>query len=123
MLNDSKEQIGFKNLISTIPLPLLVKLIKNAPLKVKKAASELKYVSVCALNLGFIGKESRKDHWIYFANKSISFYRVGFYSNVNKSSAPSGCSSLYAEVSYDTLRKIDINVVCGIEKKTLKKQE
>ncbi|OGF56109.1 MAG: hypothetical protein A2497_00560 [Candidatus Firestonebacteria bacterium RifOxyC12_full_39_7] len=89
----------FDSVISTIPLPELIPIIKNVPENVLRAAKKLKYVSVFALNLG-IGRQSvNKNHWIYFADPKISFYRVGFYSNVSKKLCPPYTSSLYAEVS------------------------
>ena len=37
--------------------------------------------------------------WIYFPDRNIHFYRVGFYSNVQPLLAPSGYSSMYVECS------------------------
>jgi protoporphyrinogen oxidase len=39
-------------------------------------------------------------HWIYFPDPEVPFYRVGFPSNVARSLAPAGCSSLSVEFSH-----------------------
>ena len=98
---------GFTNIISTLPLPELIERIKGAPANVKSAAKNLKYVSVFALNLGIGRNKINNSHWIYFPDKNISFYRVGFYSNVSKKLCPPWTSSLYAEVSIQKGKKID----------------
>ena len=66
----------------------------------KQAAASLKYTSVFALNLGIKREGISDKHWIYFPDKTLPFYRVGFYSNAAKHLAPAGTTSLYAEVAY-----------------------
>ena len=110
---------GFDSIISTLPLPELIPLIKGAPKNVLKAAKELKYVSVFALNLGIGRADINKNHWIYFADKDISFYRVGFYSNVSKKLCPPWTSSLYAEVSVRKGEKFDAKKIAEKIKKDL----
>ncbi len=90
----------YGRLISTLPLPELIEMIPAAPVAVKKAAASLRYSSVFALNLGIKRTGISDKHWIYFPDKSLPFYRVGFYSNVAKHLAPEGTTSLYAETAY-----------------------
>ncbi len=90
----------YGRLISTMPLPELIAMIPSAPAAVKQAASSLQYTSVFALNLGIKRAGISDKHWIYFPDKSLPFYRVGFYSNVARHLAPEGTTSLYAEVAY-----------------------
>ena len=90
----------YGRLISTLPLPELIEIIPAAPAAVKKAAASLRYTSVFALNLGIKRAGVSDKHWIYFPDKSLPFYRVGFYSNAAKHLAPEGTTSLYAEAAY-----------------------
>ncbi len=92
--------IQYKNLVSTIPLPEIVKLIKNAPENIKKASKKLKWTSVLNINLGIKRKNISDKHWIYFPEKKINFYRAGFYRNFSESLCPDGTSSMYIEISY-----------------------
>ena len=57
--------------------------------------------STIAFNFGIKGrlkKELEEAHWIYIPDKSIPFYRVGFYSNISEAICPKDCSSIYVEV-------------------------
>ena len=46
-------------------------------------------------------------HWIYFPQKNICFFRVGFFHNFSSHLVPAGTGSLYAEVSYSSHQKIN----------------
>lgn len=102
----SGEKISYENLISTIPLPEFLKTIGE-----EKFAKKLDWTSILCFNLGVKGDAGHRMHWVYFPEKRYVFYRVGFYSNVVKTLAPSGHYSMYVEVSYKRdikLRLIDV---------------
>lgn len=91
--------VKYSKLISTIPLKELI-LNSDAPQKIKEFASRLNHNILYILNLG-IKKTKIKNHWIYFPQKYIPFYRLGFYTNFSQNMAPKNCSSLYIEFSFD----------------------
>lgn len=93
-------KVSFNYLISTLPLPELLKLIPNLPVKIEALRNKLKYTSVFCLNLGVAKEDVSNKHWIYFPEKKFAFFRVGFPTNFSSSVAPSGRSSLYVEVAY-----------------------
>src|SRR4030067_1481812 len=103
-----KKRITFANgveaecdfLVSTMPLPELIKSCDDAPAKIKSLAKGLKYISVYDINLGIRREGISDKHWIYFPEKEYLFYRAGFPMNFSKSLAPEGCSSMYVEVSH-----------------------
>jgi protoporphyrinogen oxidase len=97
----------YKTLISTMPLPRLVALLKDAPASVTKAAAKLRASSVLNVNFGIQGRNVSDKHWIYVPETKLPFYRVGFYHNFSKELAPEGGSSVYAEMSYSPDRPID----------------
>lgn len=94
------QQVGFHRIVSTMPLPELVKMIKNVPLHIKTKARSLKYVSVFNLNIGVDRDNISDKHWIYFPERKYIFHRVGFFSNFSDRVCPKGKNSLYTEVSY-----------------------
>ncbi len=98
---------AFGRLISTLPLPRLVSIIKGAPARVRKAASRLRASSVLNVNFGVAGRNVSDKHWIYVPEPGLPFYRVGFYHNFSPLLAPKGCSSVYAEISYARDRPLD----------------
>jgi len=94
------ETIGYENLVSSIPLPELIKLIDDAPQSVKKACSKLVCNQVAYFDIAVDGKTSVPAHWIYYPEKPFVYYRAGCYSNAVNSMAPRGKSSLYVEISH-----------------------
>jgi protoporphyrinogen oxidase len=121
-------KIKYENLVSTIPLPELLKMISIKGEKFDLKNRKLVWNSVLCLNLGIKGKLSAgstlkkfksnnfdfsKFHWIYFGDKKFPFYRIGSLSNISSELAPEGCSSLWVEISYRN-QKPDKSVVDGV---------
>ena len=97
--NGHKEK--FKKLITTMPLDLLLKTItESSSTNLSKCADNLLCNSVLNFNLGFDVKNLTNKHWMYFPQKNTPFYRVGFWHNINKNSAPKNNSAIYGEFSY-----------------------
>ena len=62
----------YESLVSTIPIPELVRRCLDFPAPLKDAAAALRWVSVYNINLG-IGREQVSDkHWIYFPESGVS---------------------------------------------------
>ncbi len=92
---NSGELIHYENLINTIPFNKFMKLFSNE--KYNKLSEILTYNKVLVFNLGFNKKSIfNKEHWIYFPDKKINFYRVGFYDNILNSDK----LSMYIEIGY-----------------------
>jgi protoporphyrinogen oxidase len=85
----SKRQIGYDTLISSAPLVALLDMCG-----VVYDAAVLSHNKVQVFNLGFDSKGPPNVHWIYYPQRDLSFYRVGFYDNIFGSDQ----MSLYVEV-------------------------
>jgi protoporphyrinogen oxidase len=107
MASGNREKFDF--LISTIPLPEMAHLIKGLPGEILSSLKKLRWNSVFNLNLGVEKKDYSVRHWIYFPQKDLSFFRVGFFHNFSNRLAPQDKSSLYVEVSYSKNKRIDKN--------------
>lgn len=94
------DELTYKSLISTIPLPALLTLSGGLSSSMKTAAGKLRSSSVLGLCLGFDGPVNRDEHWIYFPEEELPFYRIGFPSNFSANVAPAGCGSVYAEAAF-----------------------
>ncbi len=105
MFKDGREE-KFGNLISTIPLPELGKIIAPLPSEIRKSFNLLKWVSIYNINLGVKTQNNPPRHWIYFAQRNIPFFRVGFFHHFSSYLAPAGLGALYADVSYTKDRPI-----------------
>lgn len=96
------EKIQYEYLINTAPLNKYFELINNA--KAKDLAKEMSYNKVLVFNLGFEKGSDFKEHWIYFPDKSINFYRVGFYNNILNEEK----LSMYIEIGFSKNDEIDV---------------
>ena len=101
VLTSKKEIIEYEYLINTIPLNQFLTLTKNED--DINLVKKLSYNKVLVFNLGFEKKSDYKEHWIYFPDKDINFYRIGFYDNILNSDR----LSMYIEIGYN---KDDINI-------------
>ncbi len=90
----------YETLVSTIPVPELVRRCTDLPKAIHEAAGGLRCVSVYNVNLGVAREKVSDKHWIYFPEPEFPFYRAGFPMNFSPSLGPPGCSSLYVEVSH-----------------------
>ncbi len=98
-MSDGNE-IPFRAAISTIPLPDLAARSDGLAAEARQASRALKWVKVLSINLGVRGAGKTAGHWIYVPERSYPFFRVGFLSNVDRSAAPEGCTSLFVEKSF-----------------------
>jgi protoporphyrinogen oxidase len=108
VLTASREIFSFDLLVSTVPLPVLVKMLSDAPRRVRDAAKRLEHVSVLNVNLGIRGNIGDK-HWIYVPEERYLFYRIGFAHNFTDCMAPPGHSSIYAEICYTPGDILDVD--------------
>ncbi len=98
--------VEYDFLVSTQPVVELVRMIDDAPGRVRDAAARLSHVSVLNINLGVRGGLGDR-HWVYVPEPHFLFHRVGFPSNFSDAVAPPEHSSVYLEISYDPAHGID----------------
>ncbi len=101
-----KTKADYENLISTLPLPELIKRIDDVPKSVRKAAQALKNNSVYCVNLGVEREKISPHHYIYFYEPEFAFHRISFPMNLSPHTTPKGHSSVTTETSYSRYKKI-----------------
>ncbi len=112
----SGERLGWDFLVATCSLPALVDLLVDPlPESVAAARRELRWVSVLNLALGVEGPAPREEHWLYFPDAELPFYRVGFPSN-HGSVAPEGCHTVSVEASLDPAPRDTQGVLAACER-------
>ena len=95
------DRLPWTKLLSTISLPALVDhIVDELPEEVSEARRALRWVRVLNLALGVEGPAPSAEHWLYFPDPELPFYRVGFPSN-HGDLAPAGCHTVSVEVSLD----------------------
>lgn len=93
-------ETDYDNLISSLPLPEIIKIIKDAPQNVLEASKKLKHTSGYMVSLGFKRPDVAKDLWFYIYDEDILSSRVYSPSLKSKDNVPEGCSSLQAEIFF-----------------------
>ncbi len=94
--------VGYRVLLSTIPIPTLLKIATDLPEEVRAQIAPLRTNSIMVVNLGVARADLGTKHWIHFPEKHIAFFRISFPHNFSAGLAPPGMSSISAEVSYPT---------------------
>ena len=118
ILTDGTE-IYYEYLINSMPFDKFLKLTNNK--EYIDFSNELTYNKVLVFNLGFNKKSKYNDHhWLYFPDKNINFYRVGFYDNILGADK----LSMYIEIGYPkgtVITDEDINRQLSLTLDNLKK--
>ncbi len=96
----SGEVVQYEHLVTSIPLPELLKLATDLPDNVRNANSQLRCTSLRYLNYGIKRANVLDDiQWLYVPENKYPFYRIGSFSNAVARLAPDNSSSLYVEVA------------------------
>lgn len=108
-----KRTISYDNLISTVPFPCLLDMAQ-----VSYDRNVYSCNKVVVFNIGFDRKGAdTKNNWIYFPDRDIVFYRVGFYDNIIGMDK----MSLYVEVGFAHNEDVDEKALFGRVLADLKK--
>lgn len=88
--------------VSSLPLPLLVRLLDPAPPEdVMQAASALEYRAMIFCFVEIDKEGISDDHWTYFPDEKIIFNRTSEMRNFSESAVPPGKTSLTLEITCD----------------------
>jgi protoporphyrinogen oxidase len=101
VVSDGTRTLTADQIISTIPLQNLIPCLDTIPDEVRKAVADLKYNSVMAIGIGIQGTVPPFS-WAYIPDAGASLAnRISFPSNFSDTTAPDGCSSILAEITYN----------------------
>ena len=100
------EKTHYTELISSIPLPELIKIIKNVPTDVKNAANNLCTTSVSLISLGFSKPDVAKHLWFYIYDEDILSARANSPNIKSAHNVPKGCSSLQFEIYHSKYKPL-----------------
>jgi UDP-galactopyranose mutase len=104
-LSDGAE-LRYDYLISTMPLPVLVRNIGDeAPADIRNAAATLRHVSVRCVHLG-VGRENLTEkHWIYYPENTV-FHRIFVQGNASPHCNAPGGFGLTCEITYSEYKPL-----------------
>jgi len=92
-------EIIFEHLISSAPFPALLQMSEIA-----HEPSDFTWNQVLVFNLGFDRKGLEDVHWVYFPQRELSFYRLGFYDNIFGTDR----MSMYVEIGLEHGAEVDV---------------
>jgi protoporphyrinogen oxidase len=94
-------QAAYGAVVSTAPLPDLVRCVDGAPPDVLKAANRLAFTSVVLVNLGIDRRDDLSDaHITYVYDEDVIFSRVSFPHLLSPMAAPPNAGAIQAEVYF-----------------------
>ena len=93
-------EVPYRHLVSSLPLPELIKTIHDAPADVAEAASRLACSICMVVNVGLNRADVSDWHWTYFYDDDFCFSRLSFPHMFAPSNAPDGMGSIQAEVYF-----------------------
>ncbi len=97
---NNEVEIPYEHLVSTMPLPVLVRLMGDeAPRPVREAASGLRHVSVRCVNIGVGREHLTEKHWIYYPEDTV-FHRIFVQGNASPYCNPVGGFGMTCEITY-----------------------
>ncbi|WP_413737413.1 NAD(P)-binding protein [Sodalis sp. RH21] len=99
----------YEHLISTMPLPELIKIIgDDAPAAVQTAARNLRHISVRCVNLGIDRPGLTDKHWIYYPGDTL-FHRIYVQGNASPGCNPPGGFGLTCEITYSPYKPLPLD--------------
>jgi protoporphyrinogen oxidase len=91
---------NYDSLVSSVPLPDLIRMIKDAPADVVDAANRLTCSTCVLVNIGVNRADLSNAHMTYFYDQDICFSRLGFPHMLSAKNAPPGTGNIQAEVYF-----------------------
>ncbi len=100
VVGDGREERTFDALVSTLPIPDLVRSLEDVPQDVRAASGALQHRSLVTVMLGIARPDLNDFSWVYFPRPEDGrFNRISFPSNFSDRAAPAGTSSGVAEIT------------------------
>jgi len=97
----------YEKLVSSIPLPELIRIIKSVPPKIRSASEKLRWTSLYVVNIGIDRPEISNKHRVYYPEEDYIFHKLGYYQNQSPNMVPKGKSAVSAEISFSKNRNIN----------------
>jgi protoporphyrinogen oxidase len=94
------DRAQYDGLVSSVPLPDVIRMIANAPPDVVDAARRLACSTCVLVNIGVNRADLSSAHMTYFYDEDISFTRLCFPHMLSADNAPAGAGNIQAEVYF-----------------------
>ena len=101
----------YDTLITTMPLDLLVQLLKPRAHALEQHAAQLQHNGIFTVGIGLEKRIETNWCWMYFPESNSPFYRVTYFHNYSPHNVPGGRADLYSslmcEISFSPHKPVD----------------
>lgn len=102
-------RLHYEHLVSTMPLPELIRMIGTAaPEVVRTAAQGLRHISIRCVNIGVAREAITDKHWIYYPEDAI-FHRIFVQGNASVQCNAPGGFGFTCEISYSPWKPLPVD--------------
>jgi protoporphyrinogen oxidase len=91
-------KVGHERLVSTIPLPVLIKCAEDAPQDVKDAAAILRCTNFYLVEVAANHPSKRKEQWMYVYDEDKLSTRISIMDHFSPNNAPASKTGISVEV-------------------------
>ncbi|MBE5850471.1 MAG: hypothetical protein E7298_09985 [Lachnospiraceae bacterium] len=98
--------LDYEGIVSTIPLPELIKVIKDVPDEIMECADRLDHTSGAMISLGFSRPKVCPRLWFYIYDEDIFPSRIYAPDWKSINNVPDGCSAIQAEVDFSKYKPL-----------------
>ena len=98
------KKFNYKNLISSLPLPVFVKKAGLYNKGINEAADQLACSELLLINVEVPEKITFKEHWLYVYDEKMYSTRITLMNNLSDQNSPTGKSGVQVEVYFSKYR-------------------
>jgi protoporphyrinogen oxidase len=91
-------QTDYETLVSTLPLPVLIRCAEDAPDQVREAAEQLRTTQLYLVDIAARHPAKLKHHWVYIYDEDKLGTRVTMMENLSPHNVPPSCTGMSVEV-------------------------
>ncbi len=91
---------SYDSLVSSVPLPDLIRMIQGVPKDVVDASRRLACSTLVLVNIGIDRQDISRSHLSYIYDEDMCFTRLGFPHMLSATNVPAGTGSIRAEVYF-----------------------
>ncbi|MFH0878250.1 MAG: FAD-dependent oxidoreductase, partial [Lentisphaerota bacterium] len=110
---NGRRMVGYEKVMSTLPLPVLVKVARDLPSDIREAAGLLRWNSLFVVNVAVDKPRLTDKHRLYIPDQNLVFHKLAFYSSYAPLMSPQGQCAVSAEVGHSVEMPNDRSTLAG----------
>jgi protoporphyrinogen oxidase len=96
------EEVSYDSLVSTMPLDLLVRTLREPPEALRSAAANLRHNGVYVVGVGYEAPLADEKSWSYFPQANVPFYRATNFAKYAAANVPDADTTRYCSYMTET---------------------